>query len=64
MEKEMIEELKTQMAMVYEIMGDPNLAKSIAKMMKNITAELIAVGFSREQSIQIATKIKMNLNAK
>ena len=52
--------LLKQMKAIYEIMGDPELAKSVAKMFKNIVDELQKVGFSQQQAIDIATKFSLN----
>jgi len=55
----MEEELKESMKLLYKIMADPELAKTIAKMMRGIVDELVRVGFTEEQAIQIATQFNL-----
>ena len=55
----MDKELKETMTLICEMMTDPKLTKAIAKMMRDMVDELIAVGFTEEQAIQIATQVNL-----
>jgi hypothetical protein len=52
-------ELKEQMKVVYEIMGDPELIESIANLSWNLYTALVAKGFSPEQAMLIVGRYSM-----
>jgi hypothetical protein len=47
------EELKEQMKMIYEVLGDSDTGRVIAKMFRNLYLGLIKEGFTEEQALQI-----------
>lgn len=47
------EEMKKAMRITYDILGDPEMAKSVAKMYRNIYDALKGEGFTEEQALEI-----------
>ena len=48
-----LEEIRTAMSLIYEVMADPKLAQAIARMYRQIHSALVEEGFSREEALTI-----------
>ncbi len=56
----MEEELKKQMKAIFELLGDPEVAKSMAKFYRNFYDALLHEGFNEEQAIKIVCSFDKN----
>ena len=52
------QQLKQAMELVYEVMGDPKLAQSIARMYRQLYHSLKEEGFTDEQALTIVQAFK------
>lgn len=50
-----MEQIREQMKMITDILGDPELTLSIAQMFKSLVKDLEIAGFSREEALLLAS---------
>ncbi len=55
MSETILEQMKKQMRIVYDMMGDEGMAEAVATMYKNLFEALKKKGFSDEQALNIVS---------
>jgi hypothetical protein len=54
-----MEDIKDQLKVIYQVLADPELGESIAKMYKNLFDSLVKQGFTEGQAMEIVGRFSL-----